>query len=156
MKLIIIDTETTGLDYKLDSITEIGGIVKIDGKIKEKFIFKNDLYNNFIKLLNKYCSKYDKTDKFYFVAYNAHFDMNFIRELFLKNGNVYYGSYFYNPCIDILQLVAYKLMGKKKQPENFKLGTIAKFYGINCNENQLHTAYYDAFLANEILKKVRK
>lgn len=155
MKLLLIDIETTGLDCKTDSIREIGGIVKIDGKIKKRFLFKTNIYNNLISILDTYCNKYDKNDKFYFVAYNARFDSDFIRELFLKNGNKFYGSYFNSPFIDVLQLVARKLMGKKKQPENFKLGTIAKYYNIPCNESSFHKADYDIRITNEIYKIVK-
>lgn len=36
--------------------------------------------------------------------------------------------------------------------ENFKLATVAKFMGINVDEEALHDAFYDIYLTREIYK----
>lgn len=156
MKQIFIDIETTGLNPESDKIIQIAGIIKVNGKIKEKFDFKTNIYINFLNLLDKHINKFDKNDKAYFLAYNAKFDNDFIRKLFLDNNNKFIGSYFYNPVIDVLQMTSYKFMLKKKFPENFKLITVAKFLQIKVDENKLHNAAYDIFITNEIYKKLIK
>lgn len=114
MKLIFIDTETSGFDPKTNALLQIGGIVDIDGEVKETFNYKlrpyggevwtenafekhhitpemaeefedpSEVFNKFNALLEKYISKWDKQDKAFFTAYNANFDNDFIRSWFIK------------------------------------------------------------------------
>lgn len=156
-KEIFLDLETNqSLDPYTGLITQIGLIYKINGKVKEELFINNNIYNNLVSCLDKVVDRYDKEDKAYFIAYNSRFDEDFIRQLFLKNNNKYYGSYFYNPSIDIMQMAAFKLMRKNIRPENFKLGTICKHFNINIDETKLHNALYDIQKSKELYNKLIK
>lgn len=161
MKICFIDIETTGLDEKKDTIWQIAGCIRENGRIKQKFNLINkknekDLYFKFIKILNKSVNKFDKKDKLYFTAYNAGFDNKFIRRLFETNNNKFYGSYFFNPHICILQMVARYLMkkGVNKRPENFKLSTVCKYFKIPINEKKLHDGNYDVTIMKKLYNKL--
>lgn len=102
MKILYIDTETTGLDDETCAIWQLSGIVEIDNKEVETFnifmkpnpdqninlgaleatkssfdlinkgISQFEGYNQFIYILDKYINKYDTNDKFFMVGYNNH------------------------------------------------------------------------------------
>lgn len=155
-KELFIDIETTGLDYKVDLITQLAGIVKINGVIKRKFNITSNFYNNLMDNLHDFIDRYNPDDKFYLVGYNSNFDMSFIRELFKKNDNNFFGAYFYSIDVDIMRIAAWKFMLKGMKPDNYKLTTVAKFLKIKVNESKLHDAKYDIYLTNEIYKKLLK
>ena len=53
------------------------------------------IYAGLVVMLGKYVNKYDKSDKFHFVGYNAHsFDMPFMRRFWEKNSDKFFGSWF--------------------------------------------------------------
>ena len=94
---------------------------------------------------------WDKTDKFHVVGYNSRFDEDFFRQFFrncsetqkdYQYGNGY-GSYFWTPSIDVMQIAARKLMGKRGELllPNFKLQTVCKAFGIE--ETDWHNALAD-------------
>jgi DNA polymerase-3 subunit epsilon len=155
-KQLFIDLETTGLDHKTDTITQLAYIYRENGKIKKQGNYKTNIYKNFITDLDKMVDKFKKDDKLYFIAYNANFDSDFIRTLFLKNKNNFYGSYFYSPAICVMQMVASKFMRKHMRLENFKLGTVCKALGIKVVENNLHDAEYDIKVTKNLYNKLLK
>jgi len=158
-KRLFIDLETTGLDNKNDQIIQFGYIYKVGKVIKKRGLIKveigENIYPEMIKLLNTLVDRFNKEDKMYFLAYNAHFDTDFMRELFLKNGNKFFGAYFYTPSIDIMQIVADRMMSNKVRPENFKLSTICKYYKIPVVENKLHNADYDIDITHQLYTKLK-
>lgn len=104
----------------------------------------------FLNILGKHVAKFDKTDKFTFIGYNARFDMDFLREWFLKAGDSYFGSWFWFPPIDIMGLAAQKLMAERHTMANFKQGTVAAKLGIDVDESRLHDSLYDIEIARKI------
>lgn len=179
MKLIFIDTETTGLDHTRNSMLQLAGIVRIDGKIVDRFDYKMQpfvgadidvngelasryrmkqdvAFNKFVKLLEKHVNPYNKKDKFYFLAYNAKFDENFLRAWFLRNEHKYYGSYFWNPSLDVMQLALRGLMnsGERELIDNMKLGTVAKYYGLKVKDENLHDAAYDIRITKDLYNRI--
>lgn len=157
MKILFIDIETTGLNSEVDRITELSAIVRVDGRIKARYTKKNitqyEFYRTFVQFLDNHVDKFDKQDKFLFAGYNSGFDMDFIRTLFKRNNNDFYGSYFWNPYYDIMQVALHKLRNKRHRLENFKLSTVARFLGIPVRESQLHNAEYDCTLAKDVYNK---
>ena len=150
MKLIFIDVETSGLDHTKNALLQCAGIIRIDGRIKDKFNFKmqphadavmdvnsemasrhrlkqSTGFNKFINKIEKYVNPYKKSDKFYFLGYNSRFDENFIRAWFLRNENKWYGSYFHNPSVDIMQLAMRCMMrkGERSNLKNMKLSPLS-------------------------------
>ncbi|MCK5614551.1 3'-5' exonuclease [Candidatus Pacearchaeota archaeon] len=100
-KLIHLDLETTGLDSDKSGITQIAGIIEIDGKEVEKFDFRvkpfpqkeislealkvtgvtaeqlnkssvpQIVYREFTAMLKRHINQFDKKDKFHMVGYNC-------------------------------------------------------------------------------------
>lgn len=112
------------------------------------------VYNNFIALLGKYCDKYNKTDKFFFVGYNARFDMDVIRAWFKKCGDGYFGSWFYFPPIDVMNLAIMKLIDERHKLLNFKLQTVADYLKIN-HSGHYHDALADIEVTFNMFLKLR-
>lgn len=180
MKKIYLDLETTGLDPVKNGITQIAGYICCDGKGDVPFNFKmqplpqdivedralevqgitkEDLagyqdprqaYSDFSGLLGQYVDKFNKSDKFLFIGYNARFDMDFLRAWFTKNNDKYFGSFFYFPPIDIMAVAAWVLQPERADMKDFKLGTVAERLGVELGGDSLHDAFTDIRLTKEI------
>lgn len=115
----------------------------------------SQVYSEFVTMLGKYVDKFNKKDKFFLVGYNnAAFDNQFLRGFFLQNGDQYFGSWFWSNTIDVMVLASAYLMDKRTEMENFKLSTVAKFLGVDVNDNDLHNAFYDIALTKAVYDKV--
>lgn len=101
-----------------------------------------EVYNDFTKMMLRHINKYDKQDKLWFMAYNASFDSGFIRSWLKKCGDNWYGSYFWTPYLDVMQLCAFGLMHDRHKLPNFKLGTIMEALGVEA-KGDLHDADVD-------------
>lgn len=112
-----------------------------------------EVYRELTALFDKYCDRYDKQDKMFFIGYNSRFDYDFMRSWFEKNSNVYFGSYFFFPPIDVMNLAIVDLIKHRHLLPNFKLGTVAEHYGIN-TEGMLHDADVDVELTKRIYMKL--
>lgn len=115
-----------------------------------------EVYSELVAMLAKYVDKYDKKDKFFLVGYNnASFDNQFLRGFFLQNSDNYFGSWFWSNSIDVMVLASHALAPLRSNLENFKLATVAKFMGINVDDEALHDAFYDIHLTREVYKKIK-
>lgn len=114
----------------------------------------NEAFNQFTHAMSKRCNRYDKTDKFQMIAYNAPFDSGFLREFFTKNNDNYFGSWFWNPPICVMQASAWALQDQRADISNFKLATLCKLVGIDWDETQAHNAMYDIHKTYELYKSV--
>lgn len=180
MKQVFIDVETTGVKHWRNSVHQISGGVYIDNELKETFDFKvrphekstieeealeiggltkeqvlayphrSEVYPKFCEILNRYVDKFNRQDKFFFCAYNAHFDNAFVRAFFKQCGDNYFGSYFWSNNIDVMVLAAEYLKHERDQMKNFKLMTVAEHLGIEIEQEKAHDGFYDI----EITKKV--
>ena len=181
MKVFYVDVETTGLEPKINDIIQLALIIEIDGKVvrKEKFEMQPFNYDNIspealevnglsieqikgfdtpqiayrkiVNILDKYIFKYDKKDKFIPAGYNVKFDVDFLREFFLKNGDKYYGSYFDYHFIDGMALVFAMRYANKLTLENYRLETASKHFGIEINA---HDALSDIEATRELILKI--
>ena len=157
MKFLYLDTETTGVNPKEDSIFQISCIyVDTDAPEigPEEYDFKLAPYKNkglslmaaektgmtdevinsypqqdliFKEFQEKICAKVnprDRKDKMFLLGYNVSFDDSFLREWFSFNGDRYYGSYFWNPCLDAMPLAGLRLMATRPLMPNFQLSTV--------------------------------
>lgn len=111
----------------------------------------NTIYRQLVTLLSKYVDKYNKSDKFFLAGYNnASFDNQFLREFFTRNGDKYFGSWFWSNSIDVMVLASEALINERSQMINFKLHTVAKQFGITVDDEMLHDALYDIKLTKNI------
>ena len=97
---------------------------------------------------------YDHLDEFLLNEVSIKYDYQYLRKWFEKLGDKYFGSWFWNPHIDIMALAAQALKYKRPQMPNFKLATVAQALGIEIKEDMLHDARYDVMLAKEVYQKV--
>ena len=183
MKVFYCDTETTGLNPQKNDIIQLGYIIEIDNQIREKgsinvqpFDYNNIeasalathqisveqmktfdspqiVYSKLINILNKYINKYDRNDKFIPAGFNVKFDIEFLQNFFMKNGDKYYGSYFDYHFIDAMAILFLKRYAGKIHLDNYKLETASKYYGIKI---QAHDALSDIEATRELIMKMIK
>lgn len=184
MKELYLDLETTGLNSYRNGIWQIAAILYEEGEEKEEFnevcnIFSTqechpkalemaslteeslkdfnppkEAYRQFKALLEKYIDPFNKQDKMFMYGYNVRFDDDFLRQFFYNNQDRFYGSYFWNPAIDIMNLAMEKLKNQRPLMRNFKQGTVARSLDIEIEEEKLHDALYDIRVSREIHKKL--
>ena len=169
MKICWVDVETTGIDHNTNTIIELAALYEDDGADKSVFhvyikpeslpkeieeltgitmeyleqngITEAEAYSQFTDWLAKKIDKYKKEDKAIFAAYNARFDNDFIRELFKRNNDNYFGSWFYSASLDIMGTAILMVrLGYISVPVNFKNVTICESFGI---EHKAHSAIED-------------
>jgi DNA polymerase-3 subunit epsilon len=109
-----------------------------------------DAYKEFTRLLSRYIDKFNKFDKAYMVGYNVGFDDSFLRQWFQKDGDKYFGSFFWWPPIDVAVLAMMKLRDRRAELPDFKQGTVAKALGIEVDDTRLHDGIYDVGICREI------
>ena len=176
MKLCYIDCEAN-LKYiwQLAAILEIAGkevttfnsvvkeinlgvpnskLDKLSLEAIEKYPLSKEVFGKFKAFLAKYIDPYNKLDKAFFVGFNARFDADFVRVWFEANGDIHFGSWFWYPPIDIMQLAAIKLMKERSELPNFKLSTVCQHFGIEFDETTAHDALYDIQKTRELWQKL--
>lgn len=161
MKIFYLDEETTGTNPVVHDIIQLAGIIEIDGKVIERvnmncqpfdwsaveeealrvnglsiaklntFQEPKEMYLALLKVLGKYVNKYDKTDKFTIAGQKVGFDADFLKEFFIKCGDMYYGSWFNWRHVDLLAVVRWLRYAGRINLENDKLETIATHFGIS-------------------------
>lgn len=104
-------------------------------------------YMDITRFLAKYISKFDRKDKFFWIGYNARFDADFTRKFFEKNGDKYFGSWFWFPILDVTILAGYLLQNQRTKLKDFKLKTVWEFLHqdqlLLHNEDSWHDALFD-------------
>jgi DNA polymerase III alpha subunit (gram-positive type) len=116
----------------------------------------NEVYTKLIDVLQRHCDRFDKKDKLHFVAYNAKFDVDFIRAFFEKNEDNYFGSWFWNPPICVMQAAAWMTMRVRGALPNFKLGTLCQCAELGWDEAAAHDASYDIRKTLELYQYLRR
>lgn len=170
MKVLWIDTETTGIDPTKNEILTVAGIVEIDGQVMEEFNFQfrptrtehiepkalevNKLkledvmkfpppivaYRSMVAIFGKYVDKFDRNDKFIIGGQNVRFDIDFLKRLWESQGDVYFGSWCGYHTLDTMTMAMTLKYLGWLKTDNFKLESIAKAFGI---EFQAHDALED-------------
>lgn len=140
--------EVTGFDRRQFLLPDHPNYLAVEG---QNFEDPRDVYDRVAAMLGKYVNQYDKADKFQFVGYNAHsFDMPFMRRFWEKNGNRFFGSWFWYPCLDVMLVWAQILQPVRAELTNFKLATVAKHCGIKVDDTRLHDSQYDVELTRSL------
>jgi len=180
MKLLFLDTETTGLEPNTHGIVQLSGIIEIDGEVKEEFDFnckpfegqlfthealqiigktKEEImaypepgivYALLMKILNKYINRYDKNDKFYLVGQNIKFDYDHMDAWFKRNNNKFFYAYIAYHLIDIIGITMLFTLAGLIKTKNLKLATVAEYYGI---EFKAHDSMEDIRVTKQIFHK---
>lgn len=180
-KILYFDVETTGLDAVKNDITQLAGILEIDGKEVERFNFDvkpfdmenvskealevtgktmNDLegytdpriiYNKFTIMLSRYVDKYDRNDKIIPAGYNVNFDIQFLRNFFLKNNDVYFGSFFNYRYVDPLAVLYWCRSLGYIELESYKLESVCKHFDIEIDAHDALSDIEATKALNEVL-----
>ena len=134
-------------------------VAKITGLTPEilaaKGITEKQCYQRFITYLTDKVNRFDRGDKIIIAGFNVKsFDSQFIRQLWNRNDDRYFGSYFESICIDVMSTVAEaKLDGKIAGIPNNKLSTVCQFFGI---EFEAHSALADVKATIELYETIKK
>lgn len=172
MKKIYIDTETTGTCNQ-SGIHQLAAIKEIDGKIVDEHVWhinpdrgcrieqaaldvsdvslgqlcdyqpEAEFKRDFQSWLASDVDKFNSKDKYFFVAYNAQFDSERVRDLFKRQGDNYYGSWFWTPADCVMMRAGHFLQSVRHELPNFKLGTVMQFLDLGWDEEEGHDALYD-------------
>ena len=131
-------------------VTPVGGITKA---MMADYLPQSQGFAQFKQILNKHVDKYNRNDKFFIAGYNCQaFDMLFLRTLFDRNGDTYFGTYFWSSSIDAMILAAYYLRDYRHKMPNFKLETVAAHYGLAVDGPGFHDALSDIRITRGIIQ----
>jgi len=162
---VIMDLETTGLDYDSDRIIEVG-LLKVYGNeiedqfqcfvqsersIPEEIIKLTGITNEMIEVQGvKEEIAFERIQEFVgnelIVGYNLQFDMKFVQRLEERIGK----SIGIKRTRDILQLVRRKI----DDLENFQLKTVAEYFSLDVGN--MHRALTDCLLTYKIYLELNK
>lgn len=132
-----------------DKALEVNGITReqISNFSEPKLV-----YNQFVDTLSGCCDKFNKQDKLFFIGYNARFDMDFMRAWFAKNNDKFFGSWFFFPPIDVMNIAIFNCMKERHLLPNFKLSTVAEHLKIS-EDGAFHDAMKDILVTKKIFLK---
>jgi DNA polymerase III subunit epsilon len=117
---------------------------------------ENDGYRALIKTLGNYVDKFNTLDRLHLAGYNiSHFDNQFLRALWNRQGDNYFGSWFWPDCLDVMVLASYRLRHERHKLANFQLRTVAAYLGIVIDQSRLHDALYDIELTRALFYKLQ-
>lgn len=114
--------------------------LKISGHTVEQlhsFMDPREAYRAFVEVLGHYIDKFDRADKFFpshslweAGGFNVRFDLEFLNQFFVKNGDKYFGSYFNWRTLDPRPILAFlNYLGKIDLPK-YSLEEACKYFGI--------------------------
>lgn len=136
MKLMFLDSETTGLDTDKCGVIQISGIIDMDGETLDEFDYRikpfagdilqpkamemhgltketllerqapEEAFHALMGILSKHVDRYNKEDKLYLVGQNVSFDYDVMNRFFKKNGNDYFYAYVRYHKIDVVAITA--------------------------------------------------
>lgn len=172
MKLIFLDTETGGIDPRVNSLLSIGLVIWENKKIitEKEFLVKEKNYNvtaqameiNKINLdelkkkgLEKSEIKKEITnlvknnfkEKAILAGHNINFDISFLKKIFEEKE---FSEIFSYRSIDTASIIKY--LSIKKGLDLNSLDDAIKYYNLKVNER--HTALGDAIVTAELFNKL--
>ena len=141
-------------DKITDSALKVNGIKREDICPENGYKRPEFVKGSLLDILGEHVDKFDKISKFHLAGYNVRFDDDFMRSWFRKQGDKFYGSWFWFPPIDIMNMAAVDLRYERKTLPDFKQATVAQHYGAEIDEARLHDAAYDIELARFIYYEI--
>lgn len=162
MREIIFDTETTGLESRVDRIIEIGGVELLnhfptgrtfhvyinpgDRKVHPDALAVHGITDEFLKDKPPFSQIVDELQAFFdgarWVAHNASFDMGFINAEFARLGL---------PPVPQENVLDTLSMARRKNPMGpNSLDALCRRYGVDNNHRTKHGALLDSELLAEV------
>lgn len=110
---------------------------------------------SFIDFLGQYVDHENEKDKFFFIAFNSRFDIDFIGKWFIdcNKKRFFFNNFYAGAHICVSALSAFVLQKFVPKLPNFKLTTIAELFEI---EIEVHQAESDIRATYEIYKQITK
>lgn len=154
-KILWLDLETTGTNENMHGIVEIACILEVNGKevdsfhtyvqpvegtqydaiamevnrhaISDLLEFPPDaeVFQRFLARCNEWVDRFNKRDKMIIAGFNCEFDMRHLEAFFLRNGEKWFGSYFWRDVIDLRNIATWILRDHRPDMINGKLMTVA-------------------------------
>ena len=122
--------------------------------MSSKFKSEEEVYKEFVQLLDKYIDKYNREDKFIVAGYNVSFDVKFLQEFFKRNNNNFLFSYLSKMELDPFRYIPFlQLCGKLPMLPNNKLETWCAHFGI---ELDAHDSLNDIIATKELILQSTK
>ncbi len=173
VKLVWMDTETTGLNPEKHGIIELAMLIQLnDDVVDELHYFMNpvgresteealqisgltakeidgfvdwrNVKQNIKRILQRYVNPYNAEDKFVAAGYNVKFDLDMLQGMWKASGDKYLYSFFDSPKLDVLSLVAIaRWVGVLDRSRSNTLSSVAKLIGIPFEEGEAHGALAD-------------
>lgn len=185
MKIFWFDVETGGLDETKNPILQLAYVVEIDGErrasgefrsrgftgcvIQTKALEVNGLtieeiptfgteeamYKSLMDLLAAYVNRYDKNDKFVLGGYNVKFDEKFLRALWERQGDRFFGAWFGFNAIDPSNVIRFlQYAGKMPNLSRMRLVDVAKALGVE--RPNAHDAMVDIEMTIDVTNKLKE
>lgn len=185
MKVFWFDVETGGLDEKKNPILQLAYVIEIDGQrmafgefkskgfkgceINDKALAVNgltlfqvstyppeiEMFDGLIGVLSAYVDRYDKTDKFVLAGYNVRFDERFLRALWERHGDKYFGAWFAFNTIDPSNVVRFmQYAGKIPELAQMRLTDVAKL--LEVEQPNAHDALVDIEMTIAVNNKLKE
>ena len=184
MKALYLDLETTGTNPYSCGIHQVAATAVVGGGEWEKVwhikphdgaIFQDgwdvadvgqetvrnypttdeQFYTEFLAWLTTFVNKFDRQDKMFLIGWNTRFDEDFLRQVFKRRNNNFFGSYFFTPSLDVMQLAAWQLAHVRPTLANFKQTTVYEYLFAKELEDA-HDALADIRATREIYKQIRR
>jgi DNA polymerase-3 subunit epsilon len=184
MKIMFLDTETTGLypnaiDVNTGEVTPYHEIVQFSAIVEEdeEIIDKIDLkmrpsdpdrfseralekqgrtieeimtwperslaFQRLLAFFDEHVDKFNKYDKFIMGGYNVKFDKDMLWAFFRENDHKYFGSYFWQETLDVINLVNLLVLFGDLELRDRKLTTVCEACGIPFGEDEAHNSLFD-------------
>jgi DNA polymerase III alpha subunit (gram-positive type) len=110
-------------------------------------------YEEFVRVLSRHVDKFDPGDKLTWIGQNPRFDQDFVRELWRKQGDKYFGSWFMQQPVDLISLVvAAEMRGYFRDIGNRRLATVCNAMGIDIP--QAHRALDDIRATRQCFRRL--
>jgi DNA polymerase III epsilon subunit-like protein len=179
-KLLVIDTETGGLDPKLFSILSLGASVWRDGAIEDSFevfiaepelkteaeaLAVNQINLDWLKscgfpppeavarfhlFLDKNFGAPEAREKINLVGHNVSFDVGFLKRLYAFT-DYKYGDIFSHRVLDTAGIVRFLIIAGKLPLESAGSTALFEYFKIKVEEGKRHTALGDAVATARLL-----
>lgn len=177
MKLLFLDTETTGLEPGTHGVVQIAGIIEIDGEVKEEFDFlcrpfegqiydaralevnkrtmeeikafpdPREVYDKIKAIFGKYVDRFNRNDRFTIAGQNVAFDFDMMEAWWNRCGDKYWYAFVDFRGVDIITATALFQAAGHFKLPNMKLETVAAHFGIPL---KAHDALHDIRATREI------
>lgn len=182
-KLLVIDTETGGLDPKLFSILSLGAVVWGDGEILDSFevfiaepeikaetealavnrinidwlkangVAPNEAVSRFHLFLDKNFGAGAERAKINVAGHNVSFDVGFVKRLYSFT-NYKYDEVFSHRVLDTAGIVRFLIIAGKLPLEGADSTAVFEYFTIKVETGKRHTALGDALATATLLTRL--